>query len=53
MHDMETDANAVDAFAVPDDYDDDMVDHDTGGDDRDCTDWSERAVGHAAREGNF
>jgi len=51
---METEENAFDAFAVPepiDDYGDGMVDHDTGGDDMDRTEWSERAVGHAAQGG--
>jgi len=51
---METEENAFDAFAVPEPIDDlgeGMVDHDIGGDDMDRTEWSERAVGHAAQGG--
>jgi len=51
---METEENAFDAFAVPEPIDDlgeGMVDHDIGGDDMDRTEWSERAVGHAAEGG--
>ena len=53
---METEDNAFDAFAVPepiDDFGEGMVDMDTGGDDMDRTEWSERATGHAAQGGNF
>ena len=51
---MENDENAFDAFAVPepiDDYGEGMLDHDTGGDDMDRSEWSERALGHAPAEG--
>ena len=50
-HSTSIEENAFDAFAVPepiDDYGDGMADHDTGGDDMDRSDWSERALGHAA-----
>lgn len=50
---METEENA---FAVPepiDDFGEGMVDMDTGGDDMDRTEWSERAVGHVAQGGNL
>ena len=51
MTGMETEE---DAFVLPDDYGDGMVDHDdTGGDDMEWTEWSERAVGHAAQKGKF
>eukprot|EP00092_Neocalanus_flemingeri_P006979 GFUD01007533.1.p1 GENE.GFUD01007533.1~~GFUD01007533.1.p1 ORF type:complete len:751 (+),score=265.35 GFUD01007533.1:57-2309(+) len=53
-HGMENEENAFDAFAVPepiDDYGDGMADQDTGGDDMDRSEWSERALGHAAVEG--
>jgi len=52
---MENDENAFDAFAVPepiDDYGEGMLDHDTGGDDMDRSEWSERALGHAPAEGS-
>ena len=36
-----------------DDFGEGMVDMDTGGDDMDRTEWSLRAVGHAAQRGSF